>query len=89
MRGSPAAEARPAIRPRAAAVGRPATDPAGAGCPQLGTLRALRRSKWSGRSLRFVWRNYRSHRTPIRYVLMKLLGEIEKPVRRLFARRNH
>ena len=33
-----------APRPRAAAVGRPAADPACAGCAQLGTLRALRRA---------------------------------------------
>lgn len=52
-----------------------------------GTLRSLRRSKWSGQSLRFVWRNYRSHRTPIRYILMKVYGEVEKGVRRLVARK--
>ena len=46
------------------------------------TLRALRRSKWSMRSMKFVWRNYRSHRSPIRYMVRKLLGEIEKLLRR-------
>lgn len=51
------------------------------------TLRALRRSKWSGASLRFVWRNYRSHRTPIRYVVMKVYGEAEKTCRRWFRRK--
>ncbi len=51
------------------------------------TRRALRRSKWSGQSLRFVWRNYRSHRTPVRYLLLKLYGEVEKTCRRWFGRR--
>ena len=50
------------------------------------TLRALRHSKWSGQSLRFVWRNYRSHRTPIRYLLLKIYGEVEKTFRRWFGK---
>ena len=50
------------------------------------TLRALRRSKWSRRSLGFVWRNYRSHGSPIRYILMKVLGEVEKKFKRLVGR---
>ena len=50
------------------------------------TLRALRRSKWSGRSVRYLWRNYSSHRAPTSYILRKILGEIEKAVRRCFGR---
>jgi len=50
------------------------------------TLRALRRSKWSGRSLQFIWRNFCSHRTPLKYLLLKVVGEIEKAVRRRPAR---
>ena len=50
------------------------------------TLRALWRSKWSWRSAQYLWRNYSSHRAPIRYVLRKILGEIEKAVRRCFGR---
>ena len=50
------------------------------------TLRALWRSKWSWRSSQYLWRNYSSHRAPIRYVLRKILGEIEKAVRRCFGR---
>lgn len=50
------------------------------------TLRALRRSKWSRRSMRYLWRNYSSHRSPIRYVIRKLLGEGEKTLRRIFGR---
>jgi len=46
------------------------------------TLRALRRSKWSSRSLRFVWRNYRSYAKPIRYLLLKIFGEVEKTLKR-------
>ena len=46
------------------------------------TLRSLRRSKWCARSLRYVWRNFRSHRAPIRYLFRKLLGEMEKAARR-------
>ena len=46
------------------------------------TLRALRRSKWSRRSLTYLWRNYRSYRTPVRYLLKKATGEVEKAIRR-------
>ncbi len=37
-------EPRAAVRTRIAAAGRPASDPGCAGCPQLGTFRALRRA---------------------------------------------
>ncbi len=50
------------------------------------TLHALKRSKWCRQSLRFVWRNYCSHRRPIRYLLLKVAGEIEKVVRRPASR---
>jgi len=40
----PLVDPRPAIRPRAVATGRPASDPGCAGCGQLGTFRALRRA---------------------------------------------
>jgi len=46
------------------------------------TVRSLRRSKWCKRSLGFIWRNYRSHRGPVRYILRKICGEVEKTVRR-------
>jgi hypothetical protein len=46
------------------------------------TLRSLRRSKWSRRSIRYIWRNYRSHGRPVRYILMKMFGEVEKTLRR-------
>jgi hypothetical protein len=46
------------------------------------TLRALRRSKWCRRSLRFVWRNYRSYANPLRYILLKMFGEVEKTFKR-------
>jgi hypothetical protein len=46
------------------------------------TLRALRRSKWCRQSLRFIWRNYRSYAKPLRYVLMKMVGEVEKTFKR-------
>ena len=46
------------------------------------TLRALRRSKWSRKSLGFIWRNYKSHGAPFRYISLKVLGEIEKVIRR-------
>jgi hypothetical protein len=41
-------------------------------------LRALRRSKWCRQSLRFIWRNYRSYANPLRYILLKIVGEVEK-----------
>jgi hypothetical protein len=47
-----------------------------------GTRRALNHSKWCRRSLRFVWRNYKSHSRPIRYVLRKIAGEVEKALAR-------
>jgi hypothetical protein len=46
------------------------------------TLRALRRSKWCRQSLRFIWRNYRSYANPLRYILLKIVGEVEKSFRR-------
>jgi hypothetical protein len=46
------------------------------------TLRALRRSKWCRQSLRFIWRNYRSYAKPLRYILLKMVGEVEKSFRR-------
>jgi len=50
------------------------------------TLAALRRSKWSRASRRFIWRNFCSHGSPVRYILLKLLGEVTKSLRRLYAR---
>jgi hypothetical protein len=49
------------------------------------TLRALRRSKWCRQSLRYIWRNYRSYAKPLRYVLMKIVGEVEKTFKRRSA----
>lgn len=46
------------------------------------TLRMLRRSKWSRRTFDFVHRNYRSHSSPLRYIIKKILGEIEKAAKR-------
>lgn len=46
------------------------------------TFAALRRSKWCKRSMRFIWRNFRSHGSPIRYIFMKVAGEFEKAARR-------
>jgi hypothetical protein len=46
------------------------------------TLRALRRSKWCRQSLRFIWRNYRSYAKPLRYILLKMAGEVEKTFKR-------
>jgi hypothetical protein len=45
-------------------------------------LRALRRSKWCRQSLRFIWRNYRSYAKPLRYILLKMVGEVEKTFKR-------
>ena len=53
---------------------------------RVATLRVLRRSKWSRNSMTYLWRNYSSHHAPIRYMLWKILGEIEKAARRLFWR---
>jgi len=50
------------------------------------TMRALRRSKWCLRSIKYVWRNFRSHRSPIRYFCQKVLGEFEKAMRRRTTR---
>ena len=50
------------------------------------TLRALRRSKWCRRSRRYIWRNFRSHGSPIRYITMKIIGELEKAVKRLLRK---
>lgn len=41
-------------------------------------LQALRRMKWSGEAFRNIWRNYLTHPQPIRYILRKVMGEIEK-----------
>jgi hypothetical protein len=46
------------------------------------TRRALRRSKWCRQSFRFIWRNYRSYANPLRYILLKIVGEVEKGFRR-------
>lgn len=51
------------------------------------TLRLLRRSKWSRRSRRFIMRNYNSHPHPINYILMKIVGEVQKPFVRLLKRK--
>jgi len=45
-------------------------------------LRALRRMKWSRETLRNLYRNHRTHPRPLRYVLHKILGEVEKVRRR-------
>ena len=46
------------------------------------TLKSLRRSKWSKRSFKYLWRNFRTHRAPLRYVWQKAAGEVEKAVKR-------
>jgi hypothetical protein len=46
------------------------------------TLSALRRSKWCRQSLRFIWRNYRSYAKPLRYIFLKMVGEVEKTFKR-------
>ena len=51
------------------------------------TLRALRRSKWCARSWKYIWRNYRSHGSPLRYIGMKVVGEFEKAFKRLFGKK--
>lgn len=48
-----------------------------------GTLSALRRSKWSRQSRRQIMRNYKSHGSPIRYLGMKVVGEVEKTLKRI------
>ncbi len=48
------------------------------------TRYALRYSKWCRRSLDFIWRNFRSHGSPIRYIALKIVGELQKLMRRLF-----
>jgi len=53
---------------------------------RAGTLGALRRSKWSELSLRYIQRNFRSHGSPIRYVAMKVVGEFEKVFKRVFRK---
>ena len=53
---------------------------------RAGTLGALRRSKWSELSLRYLQRNSRSHASPIRYVVMKVVGEFEKVFKRVFRK---
>jgi hypothetical protein len=42
------------------------------------TVGYLRRCKWSSTTLRLIWRNYRTHSAPLRYMWHKLLGEVEK-----------
>lgn len=46
------------------------------------TKGALNHSKWCRRSLRFVWRNFRSHSHPVRYICLKVVGEVEKTISR-------
>ena len=46
------------------------------------TLGYLRRCKWSLNTLRLIWRNYRTHSAPIRYIWHKALGEFEKALKR-------
>ena len=46
------------------------------------TLGYLRRCKWSMDTLRLIWRNYRTHSSPLRYIWDKLVGEAEKAGRR-------
>lgn len=48
-----------------------------------GTLHALKQSKWSAQSRRYILRNYRSHGSPIHYVGMKIAGEFEKALKRI------
>lgn len=48
-----------------------------------GTLHALNRSKWSAQSWRYIWRNYKSHSSPLRYLGMKVVGEFEKALKRI------
>jgi hypothetical protein len=45
-------------------------------------LKSLRRSKWSKRSFKYLWRNFRTHRAPLRYVWRKTAGEVAKAVKR-------
>jgi Phosphatidate cytidylyltransferase, mitochondrial len=52
-----------------------------------GTLRALRRSKYSRKSFSWILRNFRSHGSPIRYIFMKVRGEFEKGLKRLFGKK--
>ena len=42
------------------------------------TLGYLRQCKWSYTTVRLIWRNYRTHSAPFKYVWHKILGEIEK-----------
>lgn len=51
------------------------------------TLLALHRSKFSKRSVKFIWRNFCSHGAPLRYLFMKIAGEIQKAYRRRFGRK--
>jgi len=46
------------------------------------TMGYLRRCRWSAMTLRLIWRNYRTHSTPIRYIIEKIIGEIEKGLHR-------
>jgi len=42
------------------------------------TLARIRRCKWSPGQFRYIYRNYRSYRTPLRYIWEKIWGEVEK-----------
>jgi len=44
--------------------------------------RRLLRIKYSRRSLYTIWKNYSTHVKPIRYICLKILGEVEKLLRR-------
>jgi hypothetical protein len=52
------------------------------------TLHALKRSKWCRQSRSFIWRNFRSHRSPISYLIRKIIGEFEKLCKRLFRKQS-
>jgi len=46
------------------------------------TLGYIRRCKWSWNTIKLIWRNYRTHSAPLRYLWDKITGEIEKALRR-------
>jgi len=45
-------------------------------------LKSLRRSKWSKRSFKYLWRNFRTHRAPLRYLWRKAAGEAARVFKR-------
>lgn len=51
------------------------------------TLGYIRRCKWSTETLKLIWRNYRTHGSPIKYIWDKLAGEVEKGLHRRRTRR--